>query len=411
MHSLLIHPPCPFAGAGTLHVENKQQFDFNLSKTFSSEVKDFNLHTEVNVNNVNRYVPHPSVIGNTAAEDVDHNFDMSQLENLVYIASGEYANVFKAKWRGKRVAVKFLKDEYVNDSRASGDMEFEKKILTLCKSCPYVVDIFGSGNKGKTPFIVMEELSAGTIYENFHRYNTFKSKVEVLIQIARAMEFIYTSCLPEYIIMHRDIKPKNIALDGNLVPKLLDFGLARVIETRPNMKSPDFPILTPAHSVVPSETSTAPPSSVSGTETEDFLASGKCDEFEEAIFNMTGETGSLRYMAPEVCLNGKYNHKADCYSFAVLAWQIMTKSSPYAGMSVAVFKTKVVSKNLRMPIPDTWPPKLSGLLKKSWSPILEERPNFTKIVSILEDISEELEASSKARYSDNQPSGCGCTVS
>ena len=346
-----------------------------------------------------------------AAEDIDHNFDMNELEGLTYIASGEYANVFKGKWQGKRVAVKFLKDEYADDTRASGDMEFEKKILSLCKSCPYVVDIYGSGNRGKTPFIVMEELSLGTIHENFYRYKTIKSKVAILLQIAKALAFIHTACLPEYIIMHRDIKPKNIALDGNLVPKLLDFGLARVIETRPNMKSPDFPMLSPNCSITTSETSTAPSSNVNSE--EEILANGKdSNEFDDTIFNMTGETGSLRYMAPEVCLNEKYNHKADCYSFAVLAWQIMTKSNPYAGMGVAAFKTKVVNNNVRMPIPDTWPPKLRELLKKSWSPILEERPNFTKIVSVLEDIQKEQEAAAQARYADGPNSGgCGCTVS
>jgi len=402
------HPATP--GATTLNIGSKQFFAEE-----SPEIGNVEENSNLLFNNVNREVPPPSSVGLTV-EDVDHNFDFNNLQNLSYIASGEFANVFRATWEGKRVAVKFLKDEYLGDSRAMGDMEFEKKVLCLCKPCPYIVDIFGTGNKGEIPFIVMEELSNGTLYENFQRYRTFKAKVEVLLQIAEALKFIHSSCLPYYIIMHRDIKPKNVALDENLVPKLLDFGLARVIETRPNMKSPDFPLMasppsTEAKTVPPSptissDTSTVP-SSVSASNDD-----GIGREFDETVFNMTGETGSLRYMAPEVCENERYNHKADCYSFAVLAWQIMTKSNPYAGMGVDAFKSKVVNKNFRMPIPDTWPPKLQTLLKKCWSPILEERPNFTRVTAVLSEIFEELNTTSKSRGANaKDAAGCGCAIS
>lgn len=107
------------------------------------------------MNNLGRKVPTPSLVA-SPEEEVDHNFDFSALKKLTYIASGEYANVFRGTWGEKRVAVKFLKDEYVKDPRASGDMEFEKKVLTLCRACPYIVNIYGSGNQGTHPFIVME---------------------------------------------------------------------------------------------------------------------------------------------------------------------------------------------------------------------------------------------------------------
>ena len=80
-------------------------------------------------------------------------------------------------------------------------MEFEKKVLSLCKACPYIVDIIGSGNHEDHPFIVMEELSNGTLDSNFGRYTTYKAKLKVLQIIAETLEFIHTTCLPEYIIM------------------------------------------------------------------------------------------------------------------------------------------------------------------------------------------------------------------
>jgi len=251
-------------------------------------------------------------------------------------------------------------------------------------------------------------LPNGTLQENFPKYCTFKSKVNVLLRIAEALEFIHTSCLPHYIIIHRDIKPNNIALDANNVPKLLDFGLARVMETRPNMKSPKFPMMSAANS--DSSTTPSTPPATDSTETTEMMTSNDnaSDDFDEVTFNMTGETGSLRYMAPEVCLNDKYNHKADVYSFAVLAWQIMTKATPYSGMGVDTFKMKVIVKGNRMPVPNFWPPGLKNLVQQCWSQASSERPNLRLIVSTLKKIREELEGANANATA--MQGGCGCAI-
>ena len=50
---------------------------------------------------------------------------------------------------------------------------------------------------------------------------------------------------------------------------------------------------------------------------------------------MTGNTGSLRYMAPEVALKKPYNEKADVYSFAIMLWQMARDKVPFKGMTRA----------------------------------------------------------------------------
>jgi serine/threonine protein kinase len=43
---------------------------------------------------------------------------------------------------------------------------------------------------------------------------------------------------------------------------------------------------------------------------------------ENGLFKLSGNTGSLRYMAPEVALEKAYNHKVDVYSYGILLWQV-----------------------------------------------------------------------------------------
>ena len=52
------------------------------------------------------------------------------------------------------------------------------------------------------------------------------------------------------------------------------------------------------------------------------------------LYNLTANTGSLRYMAPEVALGEPYDLRADTYSFSVVFWQICSLTVPYAGHDV-----------------------------------------------------------------------------
>ena len=89
--------------------------------------------------------------------------------------------------------------------------------------------------------------------------------------IASAMEYCQVKAIPGSMVLHRDLKPDNIGFTLNGQVKVIDFGLAKIVDN----------------------------------------ASAMSDE----VYIMSGETGSLRYMAPEVADSLPYNHKADVYSF------------------------------------------------------------------------------------------------
>ena len=104
--------------------------------------------------------------------------------------------------------------------------------------------------------------------------------------------------------------------------KLIDFGLARVVDNT----TPD------------------------------------CDE----VYEMSGETGSLRYMAPEVASAQPYNHKADVYSFGMILWELVAYEKPFDGMNREEFYEKVVHGGYRPEITRKFPEDLANLIQSSW---------------------------------------------
>merc|ERR1712238_235919 len=143
-------------------------------------------------------------------------------------------------------------------------------------------------------------------------------------------------------IIYRDLKPDNIGFDVRGDVKLFDFGLAKEIQ--------------------PSE-----------------------DGMENEVFELSGETGSLRYMAPEVCKSMKYNRKVDVYSFGILLWQIMSLNTPFSGYNVRMHYKVIVEGGGRPKVDDKWSLSLKFLLSNCWSANIPDRPEFDEITKILFD--------------------------
>ena len=95
---------------------------------------------------------------------------------------------------------------------------------------------------------------------------------------------------------------------------------------------------------------------------------------------MSGETGSLRYMAPEVADALPYNHKADVYSFGIILWELNAGKKPFAGLTREMFYEQVVHGGERPPLNNKWPPELCKLISSCWSIEIDDRPNFGGIV-------------------------------
>lgn len=158
--------------------------------------------------------------------------------------------------------------------------------------------------------------------------------------IASAIKYLH-----EEEILYRDLKPENIGVDHDGIIKLFDFGLAKRLH-------PD----------------------------DKDSATG--------LYKLTGNTGSLRYMAPEIALNQSYDERADAYSFGIVFWQICSLTLPYAGFNCKMHADLVVDRGSRPKIEMTWPATWIYLMKKCWDSAIYERPHFD---FIMDTVSAELD--------------------
>ncbi|KAH9619602.1 hypothetical protein KSS87_012005, partial [Heliosperma pusillum] len=191
-----------------------------------------------------------------------------------------------------------------------------------------------------------EFMSGGSVYDYLHKHNgTFKlpSLLKVAIDISKGMNFLHQNN-----IIHRDLKAANLLMDENEVVKVADFGVARV-------------------------------KAQSGV--------------------MTAETGTYRWMAPEVIEHKPYDHKADVFSFAIVLWELLSGKLPYEYLTPLQAAVGVVQKGLRPPIPKNCLPKLAELLVNCWQQDPALRPNFSEIIPILQQIAQEV-ASGEDRSRD-----------
>ncbi|PPS07747.1 hypothetical protein GOBAR_AA12907 [Gossypium barbadense] len=156
-------------------------------------------------------------------------------------------------------------------------------------------------------------------------------------------------------IVHRDVKTENMLLDARRNLKIADFGVARVEAQNPK--------------------------------------------------DMTGETGTLGYMAPEV-LDGKpYNRRCDVYSFGICLWEIYCCDMPYADLSFAEVSSAVVRQNLRPEIPRCCPGSLASIMRKCWDAHPDRRPDMDEVVRLLEAVDT---SKGGGMIPDDQSPGCFC---
>lgn len=140
--------------------------------------------------------------------------------------------------------------------------------------------------------------------------------------------------------MYRDLKPDNIRFDVRGDVKIFDFGLAR--ELNDDLRQSD------------------------------------------GLYKMTGDTGSILFMAPEVALEKPYNETVDVYSFGVLLWQLLKSEEPYHGFTYNMIMKSVVRGGCRPKIDPKWQKDISNLMSKCWSAKISTRPSMEEVSTVLQ---------------------------
>ncbi|PAN40868.1 hypothetical protein PAHAL_7G346200 [Panicum hallii] len=267
----------------------------------------------------------------------DSNVDRSLLQIREKIASGSSGDLFRGTYHGMDVAIKFLKAEHVNDS---SKVEFLQEIMIL-KSVNHdnVVRFYGACTKQSKYVIVTEYMPGGNLYDFLHKQKNNLDLTMVLriaIGISKGMDYLHQNN-----IVHRDLKTTNLLMGSDHVVKIADFGVSR----HPSQDG-----------------------------------------------DMTAETGTYRWMAPEVINHKPYDHRADVFSFAVVLWELVTSKIPYENLT-PLQAALGVRQGMRLEIPPRVHPQLSKMIQQCWDENPNVRPSFAEITAELEDMLQHLQAS------------------
>ncbi|KAF5453851.1 hypothetical protein F2P56_023569 [Juglans regia] len=261
--------------------------------------------------------------------------DARQLKTGNKVGSGSFGDLYKGTYFSQEVAIKVLKTERVNREMLR---EFSQEVYIMRKvRHKNVVQFIGACTQPPNLCIVTEFMSRGSVYDFLHKQRgVFKlpSLLKVAIDISKGMNYLHQNN-----IIHRDLKTANLLMDENEVVKVADFGVARV-------------------------------KAQSGV--------------------MTAETGTYRWMSPEVIEHRAYDHKADVFSFGIVLWELLTGELPYSQLTPLQAAVGVVQKGLRPSIPKNTRPRLAELCERCWQQDATQRPDFFEILEILQQISDEV---------------------
>ncbi|XP_064273389.1 ephrin type-A receptor 5 isoform X16 [Passer domesticus] len=289
---------------------------------------------------VRTYVdPHTYEDPNQAVHEFAKEIEASCITIERVIGAGEFGEVCsgRLKLQGKRefpVAIKTLKVGYTEKQRR--DFLGEASIMGQFDH-PNIIHLEGVVTKSKPVMIVTEYMENGSL-DTFLKKNdgqfTVIQLVGMLRGIASGMKY-----LSDMGYVHRDLAARNILINSNLVCKVSDFGLSRVLEDDP-----------------------------------------------EAAYTTRGGKIPIRWTAPEAIAFRKFTSASDVWSYGIVMWEVMSYGErPYWEMTNQDV-IKAVEEGYRLPSPMDCPAALYQLMLDCWQKDRNSRPKFDEIVSMLDKL-------------------------
>jgi len=124
-----------------------------------------------------------------------------------------------------------------------------------------------------------------------------------------------------------------------------------------------------------------PPGTLPGDTEEDIST-----EDDDARYDMTTNTGTVRYMAPEIALGEQYGLKVDVYSLAIVMHEVLSLRKPYASVPMTTFCSEVAIRGQRPAVDGCWPDGIRHILQRMWDGDGAERPQAKEVVAVLESL-------------------------
>ncbi|KAK1799882.1 hypothetical protein P4O66_006115 [Electrophorus voltai] len=274
-----------------------------------------------------------------AVHEFAREIEASRIKIEKIIGSGEFGEVCYGcmKLPGKRdvpVALKTLKAGYTEKQRR--DFLSEASIMAQFDH-PNVIRLEGVVTRSKPVMIITEYMENGSL-DSFLRRNDGQFTIIQLVGILRGIAAGMTY-LSDLGYVHRDLAARNILVNSNLVCKVSDFGLSRVLEDDP-----------------------------------------------DAAYTTSGGKIPIRWTAPEAIAYRKFSSSSDVWSYGVVMWEVMSYGErPYWNLTNRDV-IKSVEEGYRLPAPMGCPGTMHTLMLDCWQKERAERPRFSQIVTVLDKL-------------------------
>lgn len=217
------------------------------------------------------------------------------------LGQGSFGVVYKGRdpFLKRDVAIKVctvddagLRQRFFREAEIAGRLEHRN-----------IVSVFALGFEGGVPFLVQEFLEGEDLRQALERGALLSGvqRLDILLQIAEGLAYAH-----EQGVIHRDVKPANIRLVADGRVKVIDFGIAK-------------------------------------------LAS------DESQLTQKGVTmGTASYLPPEQVRGGETDHRADIFSFGVLAYELFSGERPFRGKTISALVYQILYKP-PLPMAQHWP--------------------------------------------------------
>ncbi|XP_027558768.1 ephrin type-A receptor 8 [Neopelma chrysocephalum] len=274
-----------------------------------------------------------------AVHEFTREIEASRIKIEKVIGSGESGEVCygRLKLPGKReipVAIKALKAGYTEKQRR--DFLSEASIMAQFDH-PNVIHLEGVVTRSKLVMIVTEYMENGSLDTFLRKHDgqfTIIQLVGMLRGIGAGMRY-----LSDLGYVHRDLAARNILVNSNLVCKVSDFGLSRILEDDP-----------------------------------------------DAAYTTTGGKIPIRWTAPEAIAFRKFSSASDVWSYGIVMWEVLAYGErPYWNMTNRDVINSV-EEGYRLPAPMGCPTTLHQLMLDCWQKERSERPRFSQIVCVLDKL-------------------------